>query len=384
MERLSRREGVELYLKGERALNGKSALVRRGPAPPGQHGNGAGRARRSTPPSCARSSGSSATTACASASCAATCARRRAPRGPHGRAPARRCSSAGSTTSSTGSASRRRAPRRASSSRHGHVLVDGRKVDIPVLLAAPRPARRDQGRQPGRARRRRPRSTSGAVPGWIEADVEALAGRVLREPARHGDPDAGRGAADRRVLRAPVTEFARLAAAPCTDHGRSARCSRASSGAPAARGCDGRLEALARGLPPQRRPGEPSCTRSARLLAAASRPRRTGALLLPDVLAAAPGTRAGVAVAGAASRARRPPRRARRQRPAALRSPTSELDGAVRARPAARPGCSTPRLGCDLHWRCAHESATRVLEHVAERAERALDLPPRRRAPPCG
>ena len=38
VERLSRREGVELYLKGERALNGKSALVRRGPAPPGQHG----------------------------------------------------------------------------------------------------------------------------------------------------------------------------------------------------------------------------------------------------------------------------------------------------------------------------------------------------------
>ena len=33
------------------------------------------------------------------------------------------------------------------------------------------------------------------------------------------------------------------------------------------------------------------------------------------------------------------------------------------------------RLGCDLHWRCAHESAHAVLEHVAERAERVLDLP---------
>ena len=38
VEKLSRREGVELFLKGERALNGKSALERRGPAPPGQHG----------------------------------------------------------------------------------------------------------------------------------------------------------------------------------------------------------------------------------------------------------------------------------------------------------------------------------------------------------
>jgi ribosomal protein S4 len=34
VEKLSRREGVELFLKGERALNGKSALERRGPAPP--------------------------------------------------------------------------------------------------------------------------------------------------------------------------------------------------------------------------------------------------------------------------------------------------------------------------------------------------------------
>ena len=46
VEKLSRREGVELFLKGERALNGKSALERRGPAPPGQHGT-----RRSQRPS---------------------------------------------------------------------------------------------------------------------------------------------------------------------------------------------------------------------------------------------------------------------------------------------------------------------------------------------
>jgi small subunit ribosomal protein S4 len=38
-ERLSRREGVDLGLKGERALNGKGAMDRR-PYPPGQHGRG--------------------------------------------------------------------------------------------------------------------------------------------------------------------------------------------------------------------------------------------------------------------------------------------------------------------------------------------------------
>jgi small subunit ribosomal protein S4 len=40
VEKLSRREGVELYLKGERLARGKSALERRGAQPPGQHGRG--------------------------------------------------------------------------------------------------------------------------------------------------------------------------------------------------------------------------------------------------------------------------------------------------------------------------------------------------------
>ncbi len=43
VERLSRREGVQLSLKGARVLAGKSALERR-PYPPGQHG----RARQRT------------------------------------------------------------------------------------------------------------------------------------------------------------------------------------------------------------------------------------------------------------------------------------------------------------------------------------------------
>src|SRR5680860_447393 len=42
-EKLSRREGVDLGLKGERALQGKSAMERR-PYPPGQHGRGRRRA----------------------------------------------------------------------------------------------------------------------------------------------------------------------------------------------------------------------------------------------------------------------------------------------------------------------------------------------------
>jgi small subunit ribosomal protein S4 len=39
VEKLSRREDVQLYLKGARVVNGKSALERR-PYPPGEHGRG--------------------------------------------------------------------------------------------------------------------------------------------------------------------------------------------------------------------------------------------------------------------------------------------------------------------------------------------------------
>jgi small subunit ribosomal protein S4 len=42
-ERLSRREGVELELKGMRRLAGKSGLERRGATPPGEHGAHSGR-----------------------------------------------------------------------------------------------------------------------------------------------------------------------------------------------------------------------------------------------------------------------------------------------------------------------------------------------------
>jgi small subunit ribosomal protein S4 len=43
VEKLSRREGVQLYLKGERIAAGKSAIERR-PYPPGEHGRGRQRA----------------------------------------------------------------------------------------------------------------------------------------------------------------------------------------------------------------------------------------------------------------------------------------------------------------------------------------------------
>ena len=112
--RLCRREGMKLFLKGERCYTEKCAIEKRN-LPPGPARQAAqGEAGRATACSCARSRRSSASTACSRTSSAATS------RWPTGRAgsPARRCcscSSGGSTTSSTGSGSRRRARRRASS-----------------------------------------------------------------------------------------------------------------------------------------------------------------------------------------------------------------------------------------------------------------------------
>ena len=188
VERLSRREGVELYLKGERALNGKSALARRGPAPPGMHGQ----ARRPRP------------------SIYATQLRqkqrlkryygvrerqlrryvREASRRREGRMGdhllvllERRLDN---VVYRLGFAATRAQARQFVT--HGHVRVDGRKVDIPSysLRAGQQVAIRAGSSVAGVVHAAL--DLSGRMPGWLEADVEALSGRVLREPVRSEIP----------------------------------------------------------------------------------------------------------------------------------------------------------------------------------------------------
>ena len=218
VERLSRREGVELYLKGERALNGKSApgrgAARRRPASTGRPASGALDLRHPAAPEAA------AQALLRRARAAAQALRAR------GDAAAARaawattcwsCSSGGWTTSSTGSASPRPAPKPASSSSTAtSSSTAARSTSRPTRCA--RAADRDppgepgRPRRPGRARPQRPRA--GLAGGRRRRAVGPRAARAA--PRR--DPDAGRGAAHRRVLRTPVTDFARLAATPCTDH----------------------------------------------------------------------------------------------------------------------------------------------------------------------
>ena len=188
VERLSRREGVELYLKGERALNGKSALERRGPAPPGQHGR-----RRQTRPSIygnqlrqkqrlKRYYG----------------VRERQLRRYVREASRRREGRMGDHLLTllerrldnvvyrlSFAATRAQARQMVT---HGHVLVDGRKVDIPSYSLKPGQQVSIRSGSPIVPTVQAALELGGRMPGWLEVDVDALSGRVLREPERSEIP----------------------------------------------------------------------------------------------------------------------------------------------------------------------------------------------------
>jgi small subunit ribosomal protein S4 len=188
VERLSRREGVELYLKGLRALNGKSALERRGALPPGQHGTRR-RGRESTYGLQLR---------------AKQVAKRyygvrerqfrryvrAAERDVEGRtgeqllvALERRLDN---VVYRLGLASTRAQARQFVG--HGHVFVDGRRVDIPSysVRAGQRIALREA--SPVAPLAREATELASVTVPWLEADVDGLAGRVLRLPVRKEIP----------------------------------------------------------------------------------------------------------------------------------------------------------------------------------------------------
>jgi small subunit ribosomal protein S4 len=184
VEKLSRREGVELFLKGERALNGKSALERRGPAPPGQHGN-----RRGPRPSIYASQ---------------LRAKQRAKRyyGVRERQFRRYVREAtrrreGVTGEELVRLLERRldnvvyrlglAATRAQARQfvgHGHVRVDGRRVDRASYLVRPGEQIGLDTASPVRALAAASTELTPSVAPWLQADFEALSGTVLRLPNR--------------------------------------------------------------------------------------------------------------------------------------------------------------------------------------------------------
>jgi len=181
VEKLSRREGVELFLKGERALNGKSALERRGDAPPGQHGQ----ARRRKP----------------SIYQTQLRAKQTAKRyyGIRESQFRRYVDKANRTQGVTGeellSLLERRldnvvyrlgfAGTRAQARQfvnHGHVTVNDKKVDIASYLVKPGETVAING--PVREVAAAATELTGVVSGWLQTDFDALQGKVLRLPVR--------------------------------------------------------------------------------------------------------------------------------------------------------------------------------------------------------
>ncbi|UJA21260.1 30S ribosomal protein S4 [Thermoleophilia bacterium SCSIO 60948] len=180
-EKLSRREGVQLGLKGERLLNGKSAMERR-PYPPGEHGRGR---RRDSEYSLRLR------------------AKQRAKRmyGLRERQFSTLFDRANRESGQAGENLLRRlelrldnvvfrlglANTRAQARQfvvHRHVLVNGARVDRPsyALSAGDVVQIKPGAKVEGSARAAT--ELAGATPAWLLADPERLSGSVVREPAR--------------------------------------------------------------------------------------------------------------------------------------------------------------------------------------------------------
>jgi small subunit ribosomal protein S4 len=185
VERFSRREGVDLELKGLRRLRGKGALQRRGESPPGQHG----RRRRK-----------------ASLYAEQLRESQKAKRyyGVRERQFRQYVDAASRAGGGTGPAGdqllallERRldnvivrlglATTRAQGRQfvgHGHVRVNDRRVDIPSYQVAPGDQIAISPSSPVAALAKEARDLTPVVPPWLASHASGLGGRVMREPLR--------------------------------------------------------------------------------------------------------------------------------------------------------------------------------------------------------
>jgi small subunit ribosomal protein S4 len=183
-ERLSRREGVDLELKGLRRLAGKSALERRGPVPPGEHGGG----RRRRQPS----------TFALQLRAKQVLKRMYGVRERQFRRYVREAQSSRERTGDRlleilerrldnviyrlGFATTRAQARQFVN--HGHVFVDGRRVTIPSFRVKSGQVIGLREASPVRSVAAESAELLARVAPWLETDPDALVGRVLRVPVR--------------------------------------------------------------------------------------------------------------------------------------------------------------------------------------------------------
>jgi small subunit ribosomal protein S4 len=184
VEKLERHEGVSLDLKGKRQLLGKTSLERRGPVPPGQHGA----ARRRAPSVYGQQLREAQKLKIAYG------IREKQMRRLVDRARRNRETTAGeallqmlerrldNVVFRLGLASTRRQARQFVG--HGHVLVDGRRLDIPSATIADGQLVQIKSGSPVEPVAREAADDIGRLAAWLQVDHEALAGRVLRAPQR--------------------------------------------------------------------------------------------------------------------------------------------------------------------------------------------------------
>ena len=184
VEKLERREGVALDLKGKRQLRGKTSLERRGAQPPGQHGA----ARRRQPSVYGQQLREAQKLKIAYG------IREKQMRRLVDKARRNRETTAGEALLQSlerrldnvvfrlGLASTRRQARQFVT--HGHVQVDERKLDIPSATVADGSWIRIAPDSPVRDAAHEAAEDVGLIPAWLVADHEALAGKVLRAPER--------------------------------------------------------------------------------------------------------------------------------------------------------------------------------------------------------
>ncbi|MCK7508634.1 MAG: 30S ribosomal protein S4 [Desulfobacterales bacterium] len=201
MQALPAREGLKLFLKGDRCYTEKCAFERRG-YPPGEHGQRADASSPTTASSCARSRSSSGCTACSRSSSSGYFERADRMKGITGTnllvLLERRLDN---VVFRLGFANSRDEARQLV--RHSHFLVNGKKVNIPSYLVKVGRRRSRSGKAAGRCSRIHDALETVArrgVPQWLELDKDNFKGvvKTLPDPRRHHD--AGAGAAGRRTV----------------------------------------------------------------------------------------------------------------------------------------------------------------------------------------
>jgi small subunit ribosomal protein S4 len=183
-EKLSRREGVELELKGARRLARKGGLERRGDAPPGQHGHS--RRRRASVYGLQLREKQRAKRYYGVRERQFRRYFREANRGREGQVGERLMvlleRRLDNVVYRLGLATTRAQARQFVN--HGHVQVNGRRVDIPSFLVKPGDVVAIALDSPIREAAHEATELIGRVAPWLQADFDGLTGKVLRLPER--------------------------------------------------------------------------------------------------------------------------------------------------------------------------------------------------------